>query len=64
MEIAHQAANLKAFTAFETSDALVIATGFMAGGGQLVTNDERRLRLVNFPNQHISVCYLEHHLPL
>ena len=63
MGTAHQAANLRAFANFKPPDALVIATGFMANVGHLVTNDESWLRLETFPNQHISVCHLARHLP-
>jgi hypothetical protein len=61
--VAHQAANLRAFGGFKPSDALTIASGFMAGVGHLVTNDDRWLKLANFPDQRISICYLERHLP-
>lgn len=61
--VAHQAANLRAFAGLKPPDALVIATGFMAGVGHLVTNDDRWLKLTNFADQHISVCHLESHLP-
>jgi predicted nucleic acid-binding protein len=63
MGVAHQAANLRAFAGFKPADALTIASGFMAGVGHLVTNDDRWLKLTNFPDQRISVCYLEWHLP-
>jgi predicted nucleic acid-binding protein len=61
--VAHQAANLRAFAGFKPPDALTVASGFMVGVGQLVTNDDRWLSLTNFPDRRIAVCYLERHLP-
>ena len=61
---AHQAANIRAFTDLKPPDALVVATGFVAGVGHLVTNDSRWLTLHTFPHQHIRVCCLKQHVPV
>jgi hypothetical protein len=64
LTVALRAANVRAFLGSRPPDALIIASGFVAQVGHLITKDGRWLRIENFPNQDIRVCYLEHHAPL
>jgi predicted nucleic acid-binding protein len=64
LDVALRAANVHVFAGYSQSDALVIASGFGAGVGHLITTDDRWGRLVGFSPRQLQVCYLMDHLPL
>jgi predicted nucleic acid-binding protein len=63
VNVAHQAALLRAGYNFKTPDALVIATGLVHGVDVLVTNDHRWNALRPPPDMQVSVCFLDRYLP-
>ncbi len=63
VQVAHQAALLRAAYNFKTPDALVIATGFVHGADVLATNDHRWNALQQPSDMRVSVCFLDRHLP-
>jgi predicted nucleic acid-binding protein len=63
INVAHQAALLRASYNFKTPDALVIATGLVHGVDVLVTNDRHWSTLQKPLDTKVSVCFLDRYLP-
>lgn len=62
LQVAQEAASLRATYGFRPPDALTIGTGLAAQVGHLVTNDERWRRLQPIKSR-VKVCYLAGFLP-
>ncbi len=62
-DVAEKAAVLRATYNLATPDALIVASGLLAGARHIVTNDDEWRRKLNRVSERITVCYLEEHLP-
>lgn len=63
LDVAQEAASLRATHNFSPPDALIIATGIAAGVGHLVTNDDEWLRRLQSASYRVKVCHLADYLP-
>ena len=63
LNVAQEAASLRAAFDFSAPDALVIATGVVNQVGHLVTNDSTWARKLQPIAGRLRVCYLNAHLP-
>lgn len=63
MDVAEEAASLRATHNLSTPDALIIGTGLVAQVSHLVTNDRAWKKKLDPISHRIGVCYLADHLP-
>lgn len=63
LDVAQEAASLRATYNIRPPDALIIATGILGQVGHLVTNDDEWHKKLGTISDRIEVCHLEDHLP-
>jgi predicted nucleic acid-binding protein len=63
LQMAQEAASLRATHGFDPPDALIIATGIGCQVGHLVTNDHRWAPKLQPIQDRVRVCQLDQHLP-